>query len=146
MVPQILMLLGSHEPLDIASAADALTALAPQAQNEMPKIIQFLRRKLEAPAALDDESAAPARAACADALAKLAPDSADARDMLLLAVKRKDWTVRERLAPALARANQRPPALVNDLLALANQSPEELVRINARCALRELGEHAPGDQ
>jgi hypothetical protein len=145
-IPRIIDLLRSREPSDVTSAAKAIARLSPQAANDLPTIIQSLRRRLEAAPVFDDDSAIALRAACADALATLAPDSADARDMLLLAVKRKDWPVRERLAPAIAKANQTPPALVSTLQALADRSPEELVRINARCALRELGEHAPGDR
>ena len=143
-IPKITAMLASAESSDVIAAANALAAFGPDANDAVPKVAAMLRQRMKTPPG-QSESADAARGACAEFLAKVAPTSTEAHDLLLLSVQQRDWLVRERLAPAIRAANQKPADLVPQLIALADRSPDSVVRINARCALRELGERAPGD-
>jgi len=70
-------------------------------------------------------------------------DTRAAADALVDAVKRKDWAVRENLAPGLAKSPLKSTLLHPALSKLAAEDRDELVRVNARCALRDLGEKVP---
>jgi HEAT repeat protein len=134
-IGRLVKLLNSDNDADVKTAAQALADLGSAAAPANPDIVREVRARIEHTA---PGSADPAGAACAACLAKLSPGSKEANELLLLAVQRKDWAVREQLAPALA-GRPTPPTLLAALIDLS-KSPDSIIRVNARCALREIGE------
>lgn len=143
LIPRITKLLDSRGLADVTAAARALSYFGVTATDAEPAIVRTLRDQMAAPGSLTDQRRLAARAACADALVSVAPDSPQIQELLLLAVRQRDWTVREGLSRAIAKRHQKPHELVGALVALSTQSPDSLVRTNARCALREIGETVP---
>ena len=143
-IPRITKMLDSTNDAEVAGGARALTEFGDQALPALPPAIKALRQRIENSANESEGPAADARAACAELVARLAAGSDEHAQLLLLAVEKKDWVSRERLAPPLAK-RERPKDLVANLIELARSSPDSLVRINARCALREIGASLPGD-
>jgi len=140
------------------SAADALAKMGRAAAPAAPTLVRLVRERhiSAAPAAralraagLGAADAEPVglellespdqstRQEVAAALGALYPDSRKTADALLDAVKRKDWAVRENLAPALAHSSLKDTLLTPALTKLTADK-DELVRVNARCALREI--------
>jgi len=127
-----------------AAAAGALAAIGPKARSAVPAILETLRSasKLMSQDGGLDVSAA-VRSASAAALGRLDPDAETTARTLIEAVWRKDWVTREALAPQLSQSKLRY-AIGEQLIQLANGDGDELVRVNARCALREMHLAAPG--
>jgi HEAT repeat protein len=140
-IPRLIEMLGSDIDSEVAAAASALGSFGHDASGAVPSLSREALRRLTASERAPD--AVAARVACAQALGQLAPESPEVRSLLLQVVKKKDWIVREHLAPSLQTSKAGKEAIVADLLALADRAPDELVRVNARCALRELGAPVP---
>lgn len=122
-----------------AAAASALGAIVVGARAAAPALIAAIRSAPLNQSSGDVSTESDRlRAACATALARIDTGSSATADLLLDSVRRRDWIVREALAPALAHSPARQ-SLKLALVSLTND-PDELVRVNARCALRELND------
>jgi HEAT repeat protein len=119
------------------TAAGALGAIGVAARPAASAIISAIRSAPPNPSGGDiSRESDRLRSTCATALARIDPDSSATADLLLDSVRRRDWVVRETLAPALAASPARQ-SLTPALIALTRDF-DDLVRVNARCALREL--------
>jgi hypothetical protein len=143
-IPRITKMLEGTDDAEVAGAARVLAAFGQLAAPALPQAVRALRLRIEKSAGDTEGPAADARAACAELVARLATGSEEHAKLLLLAVQKRDSVSRERLAPPMAK-RERPQPLVASLTELARTSTDSLVRINARCALREVGESVPVD-
>lgn len=123
------------------TAAQALGAIGAASRSSAPELIAAIRAAPRNPFAAEVRTDSDRlRWACAAALVRVDPGSKETADLLVEAVRKRDWIVREVLAPALGNTPARESVTLN--LKTLTSDPNELVRVNARCALRELSETA----
>ncbi len=135
-VPALAANLGHGDESSLA-AAEALGAIGVAARGSMPALIAAIRNaplNRSAGDAWNDSD--KLRSAYATALARIDPGGKENADLLVESVRKRDWVVREAIAPSLAESPERPSVTVA-LVGLTND-PNDLVRVNAQCALREL--------
>lgn len=121
-----------HHRVSPAAGLRALRAAGRPADDIEPVLLDQLK-----------SSDVAGRQEAATTLAAFYPDSRAAADALVDAVKQKDWAVRENLGPGLAKSPLKLTLLKTALEKLASEDSDELVRVNARCALRDLGLSVP---
>ncbi len=135
-VPQLESVLRRGDDSSTA-AATALGGIGPSAIAAVPVLLEAIRAEpVSRPTESEWDISAKIRSSCAAALVRVDPNSQATRDLLLEAVRQKDWVVREALTGAMIESQNRDQ-VVPALQSLTTDH-DELVRINARCALREL--------
>lgn len=84
------------------AAAQALGSMGVAAKSAVPVLIEAFRAEpISRPTWSDWNTSAKIRSGCASALGRIDPNSPATRDLLLEAVRQKDWVVREALTTAL---------------------------------------------
>lgn len=119
------------------AGAQALGAIGASAKSAVPALVAAIHAEpVTHPVGSDWDLSARIRSSCAAAVGWIDPNSAAVRELLLHSVRQKDWVVREALATTMVDSRTRDQ-IVPSLQVLAADH-DELVRVNARCALREL--------